>query len=122
MSRFSNPIFSVHEAADPFLIFHNGLYYLAATRGLHLSFYRAKTLAGLRDAPEEIIWKDTHPQRHIDLWAPEFFHLEGRWWCYYTASDGQRRHRCLVLRGHENDLFGPYEFQSEIVTDRANKY
>ena len=120
ISQFSNPIFFAHEGADPFMAFHDGLYYLSVTRGLYLSFYRSPTLSGLRDAPEEIIWRDSHPQRHVDMWAPEFFHLDGRWWCYYTASDGMGRHRMWVLRGHEHDLIGPWEFASQLQTDEGD--
>ncbi len=121
MSKFSNPLLLVHEAPDPFLKFHDGAYYLSVTRGDYLSFYRSQTLAGLRDAPEEIIWRDTHPRRHMEMWAPEFFHLDGRWWCYYTASNGQQRHRCHVLRGQPHDLLGPYEFQTQLVTDASDE-
>ena len=119
MSRFSNPLLP-RDGADPFLLWHDGEYFLSATRGRHLSFYRAPTLAGLRDAQEQIIWSDTDPKRRTDIWAPEFFHLDGRWWCYYTASDGKGRHRMWVLRGHERDLGGPWEFAAQLVTDEGD--
>ena len=119
---FQNPLLpDMKDGADPFLVFHDGQYHLSATRGEHLSWYRAPTLAGLRAAREEIIWQDAHAQRHIDMWAPEFFHLEGRWWCYYTASDGRGRHRALVLRGHESDLMGPWEFAEQLLTDSTDE-
>ncbi|BCM90214.1 extracellular exo-alpha-(1-_5)-L-arabinofuranosidase [Abditibacteriota bacterium] len=119
MSRFSNPLLP-RDGADPFLIWNDGEYFLSVTRGKHLSFYRAPTLAGLRDAQEQIFWSDSHPQRCTEIWAPEFFHLDGRWWCYYTASDGKGRHRMWVLRGHETDLGGPWEFGAQLKTDEGD--
>ena len=120
---FQNPLLpEMRDGADPFLLFHDGQYHLSVTRGEHLSWYRAPTLAGLRTAPEEIIWQDTHPGRHTSMWAPEFFHLEGRWWCYYTASGGEGRQRALVLRGHESDLMGPWEFAGQLLTDGADEH
>ncbi|RYX81865.1 beta-xylosidase [bacterium] len=116
MSQFSNPLFQ-RDGADPFLLWHDGEYFLSVTRGEHISFYRSPTLAGLSEADEQIIWSDTDPQRSVHMWAPEFFHLDGRWWCYYTASDGQSRHRMWVLRGHETDLGGPWEFADQLKTD-----
>lgn len=113
---FSNPLLP-RDGADPFLLWNNGEYFLSVTRGTHISFYRAPTLAGLRNAPEQIIWQDSHPERCVDMWAAEWFHLEGRWWCYYTASDGKSRHRAWVLRGQEHDLGGPYEFAGLLRTD-----
>ncbi len=53
---FSNPLLPAsREGADPFLTFHDGEYFLSVTRGDHISFHRAPTLAGLSDAPEQII-------------------------------------------------------------------
>ena len=119
---FQNPLLPSHiDGADPFLTFHDGHYYLAVTRGHHIAFHRAPTLEGLRGAPEEVVWRDPHPDRHTDMWATEFFHLEGRWWAYYTASNGRGRHRCHVLRGHERDLMGPYEYAGQLLTDPGDE-
>lgn len=120
---FSNPLLPIErEGADPFLTFHDGEYHLSVTRGDYLAFHRAPTLAGLYNAPEQIIWRDSHPQRHTAMWAPEFFHLEGRWWCYYCAGDGRGRHRSYVLRGHPSDLGGPYEFAAQLQTDVSDEH
>lgn len=120
---FSNPLLPAsREGADPFLTWHDGEYFLSVTRGDHISFYRAPTLAGLHSAPEQIVWQDAHPQRHTAMWAPEFFHIDGRWWCYYCAADGKGRHRALVLRGHERDLGGPWEFAAQLMTDASDEH
>ncbi len=119
---FFNPLLLPNvEGADPFITFHDGLYYLSVTRGDHISFFRAPTLGGLRNAPEEVVWRDAHPDRHTAMWAPEFVRIEGRWWCYYTAANGRGRHRCHVLRGHERDLMGPYEYAAQLRTDAHDR-
>jgi len=120
---FSNPLLPIErEGADPFLTFHDGEYFLSVTRGDTIAFHRAPTLAGLYDAPEQIIWRDSHSQRHTAMWAPEFFRLEGHWWCYYCAGDGRGRHRSYVLRGHPSDLGGPYEFAAQLQSDANDEH
>ncbi len=117
---FRNPLAA--HGADPFLTWHDGWYYLSATRGSHISLCRARHLADLQDAPEEVVWQDDVPSRSVQMWAPEFYRLDAgngpRWYLYYTASDGtDPSHRMFVCESAGDDLRGPYAFNSQLQTD-----
>jgi GH43 family beta-xylosidase len=121
-NTFRNPL--KQDGADPCLTFHAGWYYLSTTTATDIRIRRAKRLAELKDAPDQVVWKDDHPERFRDLWAAEFHRLDGgkgpRWYMYYTASDGKEgdtHHRMFVLESEGDDPRGPYTFQAKLKTD-----
>ncbi len=120
LSTFRNPL--KRQGADPWLVHHEGWYYLATTTSVDVRVRRAKRLADLKDAPDQVVWKDENSSRNRDIWAPEFHRLEGsdgsHWYLYYTASDGEdTHHRLYVAESRGPDLFGPYTFKAKLRTD-----
>jgi len=119
-ATFRNPL--KLDGADPFLTYHDGWYYLSATAGTDISLRRARRIGDLKDAPDEVVWRDDAPGRFRDMWAQEFFLLDGpngrRWYLYYTASDGaDDHHRMFVCESAGDDLRGPYTFKAKLQTD-----
>ncbi|MEU7864460.1 glycoside hydrolase family 43 protein [Nonomuraea sp. NPDC049141] len=106
----------VNSNADPNLMYHNGNYYLATTRGDRIGIWRATSLAAIMAAPEHVIWRDSDPSRNTQIWAPAFRHVGSRWYVYYTASDGiDANHRMYVLESASDDPMGPYSFKARIA-------
>jgi len=119
-ATFRNPL--KKDGADPWLGYHDGWYYLATTTAVDVRLRRARRIGELKDAPDEVVWKDTDPSRSRDIWAPEFFLLDGgngpRWYLYYTASDGtEPGHRMYVAESAGTDPRGPYTFKAKLKTD-----
>jgi GH43 family beta-xylosidase len=116
----SNPL-NLYGGADPWLVYYEGYYYLATTTGRsHLIMSKSPTLAGLKTAVPVEIYSDTDPSRCCNMWAPEFYLLEGenglRWYYYYSAGtagthDNQRTH---VLESAGTDPMGPYTYKARI--------
>ena len=128
-STFENPL--KQEGADPWLIHHDGFYYLATTTGVDLRIRKAARLADLKTAPDAVVWSkgDQAPDRSRDIWAPEFHRLDAkegqgpRWYLYFTASDGDdSHHRMFVLESDRDDPLGPYHFKGRIQTDPKNEF
>jgi GH43 family beta-xylosidase len=124
---FRNPL--KKNGADPCLTYYKGWYYLSTTTGGDIQIRRARKMAELHDAPDQVVWKDDHPERFRDMWAAEFHRLEGpngaRWYLYYTASDGKEgdtHHRMYVLESSGDDPRGPYTFKAKLKTDPDDKY
>ncbi|MEU0091303.1 glycoside hydrolase family 43 protein [Kribbella sp. NPDC006257] len=110
---FRNP---VNTGADPSLFFYNGKYYVATTTGDHIGIWSSPSLATLLVAPETVVWRDTNTTRNTQMWAPAFRHVGGRWYIYYTASDGvDANHRMYVLESSGDDPQGPYQFKAKIA-------
>ena len=122
---FRNPL--KLDGADPFLTYHNGWYYLSTTAGTEISLRRARRIGELKDAPDEVVWRDDAPGRFRDMWAQEFYLLDGpsghRWYLYYTASDGtDDHHRMFVCESAGDDPHGPYTFKAQLQTDPGDEY
>lgn len=116
----SNPL-NAFGGADPWLVYHEGYYYLSTTTWRsELLMTRSPTLAGLKTAIPVQIYVETDPSRCCNMWAPEFYLLDGpngpRWYFYYSAGtsgthDNQRTH---VLESAGTDPLGPYTYKSRI--------
>ncbi|AGA27759.1 glycoside hydrolase family 43 protein [Singulisphaera acidiphila] len=124
-SSFRNPL--KREGADPWVIVYNGWYYLSTTTSSDIRLQRARRLGDLKDAPSQVVWKDDHPARYRDLWAPEFHRFDSEngphWYLYYTASDNDdTHHRMYVAESQGDGPLGPYTFKAKVKTDPDDRY
>ncbi len=108
---FTNPL-TVRAAADPWMTFHDGFYYFTATLDPEggLWVWRSRTLTGIDKGEKVKVWTAprTGPQSR-QIWAPELYFLQGRWYLYYTASDGtDANHRHYVLEAAGPNPLGRY--------------
>ena len=122
---FRNPL--KVRGADPWIMYHDGWYYLAATTGGDVRLRKARRLSELKTAVDKIVWKDADPSRNKGVWAPEFHRLDGgegsRWYIYYTGSDGKEpNHRMYVVESEGDDPMGPYTFKAKLLTDPNDEY
>ena len=116
-----NPL-NPYGGADPWIQYYDGYYYLATTTWRsELMMSKSPTLAGLKTAIPTQIYAETDPSRCCNMWAPEFYLLEGEdgelhWYFYYSAGtsgtlDNQRTH---VLESEGTDPMGPYTYKARI--------
>jgi GH43 family beta-xylosidase len=108
---FTNPI-TAGDAADPWMIRHGGWYYFTATldpeRGLWV--WKSRTLTDIDHGRKVKVWEaPTAGPQSRQIWAPELHFLHGKWYLYYTASDGtDANHRHYVLEAATEDPQGRY--------------
>lgn len=107
-AAFTNPI-KDPNGSDPFMVFHEGYYYLMSTTWTDLQISRGATIQELKDSTPKVIWTDTSADRCCNVWAPEIHWMpdEGAWFIYYSAGtadtlDNQRLH---VLKGSSNIIW-----------------
>lgn len=123
---FSNPL-KYPNGSDPYLVYHEGYYYLTTTTWTDVQITRATTLEGLKTGEVQVVWNDDEPSRCCSVWAPEFHQLDGvyvppypkfewqivdlmnRWYLYYTAgsSDTLDNQRVHVLKGESPSHSSP---------------
>ncbi|KAF9531131.1 glycoside hydrolase family 43 protein [Crepidotus variabilis] len=98
-ATYTNPL-KASQGSDPFIVWHEGYYYLLTTTWTNVQIARATTLGGLKTASPKIIWSDATPSRCCNVWAPEVH-------CYYVAgsSDTLDNQRIHVLRGDSNIIW-----------------
>ena len=124
-ATFRNPL--KQDGADPWLAYYKGWYYLTTTTAVDIKMRRAKRIGELKDAPDQVVWKDDTPGRQKDMWATEFHLLDAgngpRWYGYYTAADGvEPSHRMYVIESASDDPMGPYTFKAQLQTDAKNEF
>jgi GH43 family beta-xylosidase len=118
---FRNPVVRSTDAPDPWIIQKDGWYYFTATLDSEggLWVWRSRTLIGLDHGDKVKVWTapKSGPQSH-GIWAPELHFLQGRWYLYYTATDGpDAHHRMYVLEAQTDDPLGPYIDRGRVDPD-----
>jgi GH43 family beta-xylosidase len=125
--KFKNPIVPVSSdngSADPSIIFKDGYYYYVKSQN-HSSIVvaKAKRLQDIGTEPRVTVYTPPSGQLYSsDLWAPELQYLNGKWYIYFAADDGNNaNHRMYVLEGDSQDPQGTYTLKGKIA-DPTNKW
>ena len=87
-----NPL--IFQRADPHILKQgDGFYYFMGTAPEYdrLVLRRAPTIAGLATADEKVIWRKhaTGPMG-AHIWAPEIYHIDGKWFIYFAAGEAEK--------------------------------
>ena len=100
---FRNPL--LPGGPDPWVISRDGFYYFMATTGRNLTIRKTQNIADLATAETKVVW--TPPPAGAwsrDIWAPELHFLDGKWYIYFAADNGNNEtHRIYVLEGCSHD-------------------
>ncbi|KAL1744782.1 glycoside hydrolase family 43 protein [Schizophyllum fasciatum] len=100
-AAFTNPI-KDPNGSDPFMVYHEGYYYLMTTTWSDLQISRGATIQELKDATPKVVWTDTTAERCCNVWAPEIHWSgnyllmlpmpnEGAWFMYATRAFSPRQ-------------------------------
>jgi GH43 family beta-xylosidase len=120
---FYNPI--VAAGQDPSIVQYNGYYYLVQSinSDTAIAVTKSRTLTGLAAGAKVTVW--TRPSNTgplcCEVWAPEILFLNGRFYIYFAADDGNNdNHRMYVLESNGLDPQGSYTLRGKIAapTDR----
>jgi GH43 family beta-xylosidase len=118
---FYNPI--MKNGADPWVIQKDGYYYYTHTVGNAIQLWKSRSLSEISAGETATVW--TPPgegPNSRNIWAPEIHWLNGKWYIYYAADDGQNEnHRMYVLESVTDDALGEYKDLGQI-TDPSNKW
>ncbi|WP_204912391.1 family 43 glycosylhydrolase [Microlunatus spumicola] len=115
-TMLANPVLG--QGADPFVVFADGQYHqimsAAAGDGSTLVMRSATSLASLSTAPEQKIFTGGNDGAPCcEWWAPEVHQIDGRWYVYVAADDGDNaNHRTYVLSA--DTITGPYAFEGQL--------
>lgn len=121
-ATFANPL---RGGADPWVIYHDGYYYMTTVSGVSVYCYKSPTLDGLAYVPGVAIWtapqedeiNETNKMYAFEIWSPELHYVEASefgeeyagWWLYIAADDGDNtNHRLYTVRALTDDACGKY--------------
>jgi GH43 family beta-xylosidase len=97
-ATLTNPVF---QSQDPWVTLVDGIYYYSGSNcGVaDICVKTSRSLSGLAKAPWIGVWTHAHdsdPNAH-EIWAPELHRVNGRWYIYYAADDGDNNHHRLYV-------------------------
>lgn len=119
---FANPLFP--SGADPWITFVEGSYYYTSTSGSNLFIRKGRNLDELISSERKVVWTPPRGTEYSkQLWAPELHHIEGKWYMYFAADDGNNiNHRMYVIENESADpTEGTWIFRGK-VSDPADKW
>jgi GH43 family beta-xylosidase len=122
VKTFHNPVFS--SGADPWIIFHDGIYYYTSTSGSNLFLCKGRNLDELATSEKKVIWTPPAGESYSkQIWAPELHFIHNKWYMYFAADDGENKnHRMYVVENSYPDPFeGTWEFKGKI-SDPSDKW
>ncbi|MGO4184046.1 family 43 glycosylhydrolase [Paenibacillus sp. MCAF9] len=119
---FKNTLASM-DTPDPSIIYVNGFYYMTFTHnGTDIMLMKSRSL-DFNQAERKVVWyPPVDTMYSANLWAPEIQYLQGKFYIYFAADNGENEnHRMYALEAETSDPMGSYAFKGQ-VTDATNKW
>tara|TARA_R110002096_G_scaffold390415_2_gene584931 strand:+ start:5933 stop:7039 length:1107 start_codon:yes stop_codon:yes gene_type:complete len=105
LTTFRNPVLA--SGPDPWVFKNGDEYFVTFTTGNNITLVRTNKMSDLKNGTQKVIW--TPPASGMnskEIWAPELHRINGIWYLYYAASNGDNRtHRMWVLENTSDDPF-----------------
>ncbi len=118
---FHNPV--AKHGADPWVIRDNDRYYYCYSGGNGVCVARLDDLAHIDGKNGVKVYTAPKGTDYSEeYWAPELHKINGAWYIYVAADDGDNfHHRMYVLRGTGEDPTEPFEMVGKL-TDETDKW
>lgn len=122
IGTFRNPL--LLTGPDPWVIQKDGIYYYCHTTGKNITLRKTKNLADLSETQGKIVWTPPAAGEYSkELWAPELHFLNGKWYVYVAADDGNNHnHRMWVLENPDADPTTTNWTLKGKITDPTNRW
>lgn len=118
---FKNPIAA--HGADPYLIKHGDIYYYCHSIGNGVAVRKCTDIYKIEDSQSTVVYKAPISGDYSkEYWAPELHLINGEWYIYVAADDGDNyNHRMYVLKCTGDDPLQPFEMVGKI-SDPSDKW
>ena len=110
------------DGQDPWVMQKDGYYYYCYARG-GVWVNRGRTLAEAVQRGGQRVWRPEAGKAYSkEIWAPELHFIDGKWYIYVAADDGDNHHhRMYVLESRTSDAMGAYDLKGK-MTDPSDKW
>ncbi len=118
---FQNPV--AEHGADPWVIRDGDDYYYCYSGGDGVCVNKIESLDKITtDGGTKVYTAPAGTMYSKEYWAPELHKIDGKWYIYVAADDGDNyNHRMYVLECTGDDPTEPYEMKGQI-TDATDKW
>lgn len=118
-STFTNPLLA--HGADPWVVRKDSLYYYMSTAGNRIDIRKTKHMSELNRTEPITVWRPPPGTDYSkSIWAPEMHYLQGKWYIYFTAtdgSDGNRRLNVLECDSQDPTHSGSWSYKSKLAVN-----
>ena len=121
-ATFTNPL--LNSGPDPWVIFKDGKYYYTNTLGNRIGLIATTKMSELGKKSMSTVWTAPVSGPYSrEIWAPELHYLQGKWYVYFAADDGNNdNHRMYVIENASADpTQGSWTFKGK-VADATDKW
>ncbi|OWA50136.1 Extracellular exo-alpha-(1-_5)-L-arabinofuranosidase (ABF) (Alpha-L-AFase) (Extracellular arabinan exo-alpha-(1-_5)-L-arabinosidase) (Arabinosidase) [Hypsibius exemplaris] len=115
---FRNPILDIFGAADPWVLLYEETYYMVFSKQTEVAVYKSKNLGDWRNAKNVTVYiPPKNTMYSAELWAPEIHRIDGQFYIYFAASDGNNvNHKMYVLKADDpENPMGTWSFMGKIA-------
>ncbi len=120
---FKNPL--LNNAPDPYVIKKDSTYYYSSTLGNRIGIWKTTAMSKLSTAPYVSVYSPPPSGANSNnLWAPEFYFTNNKWYIYYTAGNGEdSTQRIWVLENNNPDpTIGTWTNKGRIYNPAADMW
>ena len=119
---YHNPLLEL--GPDPWALWHRNTYFYMHTLQDRIDLWQTPDLTDLKSAARKTIWVPDQPQYAKHVWAPEIHHIQGKWYVYFTADDGDTDNHQIHVLENENDdpMQGSFILKGRASTDPDNNW
>lgn len=121
-TTFTNPLLT--SGPDPWVTQKDNFYYYTHTLGNRIALWKTSKMTELGNVSPQTIWSAPLGTAYSqNVWAPEVHFLQGKWYAYFAADDGNNvNHRMYVLENSAADpTTGTWTFKGK-VSDPTDKW
>ena len=125
MKKFTNPIIynsNKCNTSDPYVIFHNGVYYHCYGNKYGVFVSAAERLEDIGKATPKLVYEyKDNGVRFFDWYAPELHLIDNVWYIYGSPDMGNGYHSMAVLQNDSADPTTPFTNKG-VVRGLENKW
>lgn len=121
-TTFTNPL--LQSGPDPWVFQKDTTYYYTHTFGDRIALYKTNKMSELQNARPTTIWTPSSSGNYSkNIWAPEIHYLQGKWYVYFAADDGDNKnHRIYALENSAADPVSGTWVMKGKVADPSDKW
>lgn len=119
---YFNPLLEL--GPDPWALWDRHTYFYTHTLQDRIDLWQTPDLTSLKSAIRKTIWLPDQPQYAKHIWAPEIHRIQGKWYVYFTADDGDTDNHQIYVLENENDdpMQGSFILKGRVSTDPENNW
>ena len=117
-TTYTNPLLA-EGGSDASAIYHNGKYYYTHETESYIMLWETTDITDLVHAKSKKVWIPKDPMNSRHLWDPEIRLINGKWYIYFAADDGNTdNHQLYVSENDSPDpMEGEFQLRGPIITN-----